>query len=92
MIKIVDGKIWRDGQKIGWIDGVHIRAENDVKLGWINGNKIYNQAGHEIAYIEENELKFENGNSSKPIEEINQKVLGTQPLIMKCAVHVLLEE
>lgn len=92
MLKIVDNKIWHDGQKIGWIEGEHIRGEDGAKLGYINGIYIYNEAGHKVAYIQENELMFENGASAIPIEHINQNVLGTLPLIMKCAVHVLLEE
>lgn len=92
MIKIVDGKIWRDGQKIGYIEGDHIRSESGAKVGYINGEYIYNEAGHKVAYIHENELTFENGNSPVPVEHINQNVAGTQPLLMKCAVHALLEE
>jgi hypothetical protein len=92
MIKIVDGKIWRDGQKIGWIDGVHVRAENNEKLGYINGEYIYNEAGRKVAYIHENTLEFENGNPAVPVQHVNEHVLGTQPVLMKCAVHVLFEE
>lgn len=92
-MKIYDNKVWHDGQKIGWIDGIHIRSESDNrKLGWFENNFIYNEAGHKIAYIHENELMFENGQAAVPLEHINEKIEGTAPLLEKCAVHVLLEE
>jgi hypothetical protein len=92
-MKIFDNKIWRDGQKIGWIDGSHVRAANDNrKLGYFENNFIYNMAGHKVAYIFENELRFENGGVSVPLEKINEEIEGAVPLLEKCAVHVLLED
>ena len=92
-MKIYDNKVWKDGQKIGWIDGIHIRAEADGhKLGYFENNFIYNEAGHKVAYIHENELMFENGQSSLQLEHINQAIEGTAPLLEKCAVYVLMEE
>jgi hypothetical protein len=47
-------KIWRDGQKIAWIDGNHIRTDQSrgrQKLGYFENNFIYNMAGHKVAYI-----------------------------------------
>lgn len=93
MLKIIQEKIYRDGEKIGWIEGSHIRSEeNGEKLGYLQNPFIYDMAGHKIAYIQENKLVFENGNPSIDLEHINQEVEGTQPLIVKCAVYVLLEE
>jgi len=91
MMKIVDGKIWHDGKKVGWIDGSHIRDENDVKLGHIEGVFVCNEGEHHVAYIKKNELVFLNGNAPIPIERINQEIVGTVPLMTKCAVHVLFE-
>lgn len=93
MPKIVDDKIYHDGQKIGWIEGGHhVRAADDKKLGYCQGDFVYNEAGHKVAYIQENTLHFENGNPSIPLEKINEKIQGTYPLNVKCAVHVLLED
>jgi hypothetical protein len=92
-MKIFDNKVWRDGQKIGWIDGNHIRTEADSrKLGYFENNFIYNMDGHKIAYIFENELRLENGGDAVPLEKINEEIEGTAPLLEKCAVHVLMEE
>lgn len=91
-MKVFENKIWRDGQKIGWIDGNHIRDHADQRLGYFENNFVYNQAGHKVAYILENELKFENGNASIPLEHINTEIEGTAPLLSKCAVHVLMED
>ncbi|HEY5220557.1 MAG TPA: hypothetical protein VIJ29_00185 [Candidatus Paceibacterota bacterium] len=92
-MKIFDGKVWHDGQKIAWIDGIYVRAEADGhKLGYFQNNFIFNIAGHKIAYIHENELMFENGQSPIPLQHINETIEGTDPLLLKCAVYVLLEK
>jgi hypothetical protein len=92
-MKIYDNKIWRDSQKIGWIDGIYIRAEADGhKLGYFENNFIYNMEGRKVAYMFENELRFENGAAGIPLESINEKIEGTASLFEKAAVYVLLEE
>ena len=92
-MKIFDNKIWRNGQKIGWIDGNHIRTEVDNrKLGYFENNFVYNMEGRKVAYLYENELKFENGSASIPLEHINEEIEGAVPLLEKCAVHVLLQD
>jgi len=92
MLKIVENKIYRDGEKIGWIEGYHFRAADNTKLGYYQGNDIWNESVRKIAYIQENLLMFANGNTSIPSEKINEEIQGTYPLIIKCAVHVLFED
>jgi len=92
MLKIVDNKVYHDNQKIGWLEGSYVRGADGNKIGHVEGQYVYNQAEHKIAYIHENQLIFENGNHSIPLEKINEEVVGTEPLIMKCAVYVLFEE
>jgi hypothetical protein len=91
-MKIIENKIWKDGQKIGRIDGPHVRDVSDNKLGYFENNIIYNEAAHKIAYIHEDELVFENGQPSISLEHINTEIEGTMPLLAKCAVHVLFED
>jgi len=92
-MKIFENKIWRNGEKIGWIDGDHIRTELDNrKLGYFENNFIYNELGHKVAYIYENELKFENGGAAISLESINEEIEGAVPLLEKCAVHVLMQD
>ncbi len=92
-MKIYDNKIWRDGEKIGWIEDFHIRAESDGrKLGYFENNFIYNMEARKLAYIHENELRFENDQPAVPLEHINEKIEGTAPLLEKAAVYVLIEE
>jgi hypothetical protein len=90
-IKIYENIIWRDGQKVGWIDGNHVRLESGNKLGYFENNMIYNMEGHKIASIVENNLRFEEGNPPIPLETVNAEIEGTFPLLTKCAVHVLME-
>lgn len=89
---IVDNKILHEGQKLGWIDGGHIRGDDDAKLGYFENNCVYNEAGHKVAYIHENELMFSNGNESIPLQKVNEDIVGTAPLLTKCAIHVLLQD
>lgn len=91
-MKIFDNKIWHDGQKIGWIDGEHVRDNSNQKLGWFQNGFVYNEAGQKVAYIFENELKFENGQPSISLDHINEKIEGTAPMLQKCAVQVLVED
>lgn len=92
-MKIIDGKIYHDGQKIGWIDGHHVRSEADGrKLGYFDAEFIYDEEARKVAYIHENELVFENGQPSLPLQHINEHVEGTYSLIEKAAAYVLLEE
>ncbi len=91
MIKIFDNKIWRDGEKIGWIEGTHIRDMSDKRLGYFENNFIYNMDGRKVAYIWENELKYENSMSPVELEHINAMIEGNFPILTKCAVKVLLD-
>ena len=92
-MKIFENKIWRNGQKIAWIDGIYVRTEaGGQKLGYFENNFIYNMQGHKVAYIYENELKFQNGGASIALEKVNEEIEGTVPLLEKCAIHVLLQD
>ena len=91
-MKIIDNVIWHDGQKIGWIEGSHIHDHAGNKLGYFESDFVYNHDAHKVAYIHENQLVFENGQPSIPLEHINNEIVGTVPLLEKCAVHVLLED
>jgi hypothetical protein len=92
-MKIFDNKIWRNGQKIGWVDGDHIRTEADNrKLGYFANDFVYNMDGRKVAHLFENELRFEGGGASIPLEKINEEIEGAAPLLEKCAVHVLLQD
>ena len=91
-MKIIDRVIWHDSEKVGWIDGSHVRDHAGNKLGYFDGDFIYNKDARKIAYIHENQLVFENGQPNVSLEHINTEIEGTVPLLEKCAVHVLLED
>jgi hypothetical protein len=91
MIKIFDNKVWRDGEKIGWIEGSHVRDMGDKKLGYFENDFIYNMDGRKVAYLQENELKYENSMNAVPLERVNGMIEGNFPMLMKCAVKVLLD-
>lgn len=91
MLKIVGRDIWRGGEKVGWIDGSHIRAHDDKKLGYFAGNFIYDRDGHKTAYIVGDHLFSAGGSVSVPLDKVDEEIEGgVLPMIGKCAVYVLL--
>ena len=91
MPHVIDGKVWHNGQKIGWVDGEHIRDMEGKKLGYFQNGFVYNESGYKEAYIEENELHYENGMSASVLEHINEEIEGNIPILEKCAIKVLLD-
>ena len=92
-MKVWDNKIYRDGEKIAWIEGHHIRAAVDGRtLGYFDSKFVYTMDAHSVAYIHENELRFENNMQPISLEKVNEEIEGTAPLVEKCAIHVLLED
>jgi len=91
MPHVIDNKVWHNGQRIGWIDGEHIRDEENNKLGYFESGFVYNASGYKVAYIKENELYYENGRSPSSLEHINEEVEGNIPMLTKCAIKVLFD-
>ena len=92
MLKIIDDKVYHDNEKLGWIEGSHVKNASGEKIGHVEGQFIFNEHEHKVAYTHENDLVFENGGHPVPLQTINEAVEGTLPLMMKCAVYVLLED
>jgi hypothetical protein len=91
MPHVIDNKIIHDDQKIGWIDGEHIRDMSNNKLGYFENGFVYREDGRKVAYIHENELCYENGESPSALEHINEAIEGNIPILTKCAIKVLLD-
>lgn len=93
MIKIEGNDIWRAGEKIGWVDGSHIRAHDGKRLGYFEGSHVYNILGQRVAYVDGDHLFSEGSNEGKiPLEKINEEIVGgVLPEIGKCAIYVLLD-
>jgi hypothetical protein len=93
MVKILGNDIWRGGEKIGWIDGDHIRDRDGKKLGYFEDKYVYNLDGRKIAYIEEDHLvSVGSGNEAKvDLDKVAEEVQGgVLSELGKCAVYVLL--
>ena len=91
MPHVIDNKIWHDSQKLGWIDGEHIRDMSNNKLGYFENGFVYNETGHKVAYIHENELMYENGREPSSLEHINVDIQGNIPILAKCAIKTLFD-
>jgi hypothetical protein len=91
MIKIENNMIFRDGSKIGWIEGSYIHAKDGAKLGYFDANHIYDASGHRTAYVEGDYLHSESGDKKMPLEKISEQVEGGLIQdIAKCAIYTLL--
>ena len=92
MIKIEGYEIWRDGTKIGYIQGDRIRGHDGKILGSFSGNYVYNVQGHKIAYIEGDYLCSESATAAKVyLDKVNESITGgLLPEIGKCAIFVLI--
>ncbi|MGC9603158.1 MAG: 4-fold beta flower protein [Minisyncoccia bacterium] len=92
MLKIIGHDIWREGQRVGWIDGYHIRAHDGKRLGYFDGDFVYGADGHKQAYIEGGYLHSESSSTSKvSVDKINESIEGGMlPEIGKCAIYILI--
>jgi hypothetical protein len=91
MIKVVGAELWRGGEKIGWVEGQHIRAHDGKKLGYFEGNLIYGEDGRKLAYVEGDHLISYGSNSKISLEQVSEGIEGgVLSEGAKCAVYVLL--
>ncbi|MBU6141533.1 hypothetical protein KGO95_00250 [Patescibacteria group bacterium] len=92
MVKITGNDIWRDGQRIGWIENNYIRARDGKRLGYYSGKYIYAENGSKLAFIEGDYLCSETDPAKKVrLETINETITGgIFPEICKCTVYILL--
>ena len=92
MLKITGNDIWRNGQKVGWIEENYIRAHDGKKLGYFGGNFIYGIDGHKLAYVEGDYLYSESSSTAKvSLDKINEGIEGGMlPEVGKCAVYMFI--
>ncbi len=92
MVRIADGKIYHYDRKIGWLDGQHVRNEEDGRaLGYWENESVFGAGGHRIAYIHEDDLVYASGRVAGSLEHINGTIHGGASIIAKCAVKVLFD-
>ena len=93
MIRVDGHTFWRGGDKIGFIDGDHIKNHEGDKVGYVQGNYIYDIKGHKLAYMEADHICFLNSPHKIRIEDNDKEISGGDlSNIQKAAVRVLLGE
>ena len=90
MLKLLGNDIYRESEKIGWIEGDHIFAHDGKKLGYFDTKYIYSVDADRIAYIEGDELLDASGNRKAHLEEITEAIEGVLSVPCKCAIYVLI--
>ena len=93
MIKILGNDLWRNGEKIGWIEGDHVRDRDGKKLGYFQDRFVYDMSGHKLAWIEEDYLVSQGSGSEAKLrlDQVAEEIEGgVLPELGKCAVYVLL--
>ncbi len=93
MIRVDGHTFIRSGEKIGFIDGTHIKNHSGDKVGYYQEDHIYNRDGHKLAYLEGDHICFTDSSHKIRIEDNNRDVSGgSLSNIQKAAVRVLLGE
>ena len=91
MIKIVDNDIYRDGQKVGWLEGSHVYDKSGKKLGRVDGNDIYDHSGNKKAYVEGRHIELQNDSKRISIDDNRKHVTGgTHSDTTRAAVRILM--
>lgn len=92
MIKINGNDIYRDNQKIGYIDEKYIKSHEGDKLGYFDQKYVYDIHGKKLAYVYGRNLVSQSDNDVKTdIDEINKSITGgVLPEIGRCAIYMLL--
>jgi hypothetical protein len=90
MVKLIGNDIYRDSEKIGWLQGNHVFDHEGKKLGYFEGTHVYDYDANKIAYIEGDELLDESGRRKILLETVNEDIEGILPEIGKCAIYTLL--
>ena len=95
MPHVIDNIIWHNGIRYGWIDGHHIRRQEDgQKIGYFEDNKIYNEEAHKLAEIwtdTDHKLHYEHDHDPVDLEHVNEQIEGEIPLLAKCAIKVFFD-
>ena len=93
MVKLIGNDIYRGGQKIGWLEGNHVRDRAGNRVGYFEENFVYNKDGHKIAYLEGDFFMPYGGSSASKVrlEQIAEDVTGgVIPEIARAAIYILL--
>lgn len=90
MLKLLGNDIYRETEKLGWIEGNHIFAHDGKKLGYFDVNHIYDANTDKLAYIEDNELFDASGSHKAHLDEVTESIEGMASTPTKCAIYVLI--
>jgi len=92
MLKIIGDNVYRNGEKVGWVERNYVLDHRGIKLGYFDNKFIYNHERRRQAYIEGDHLYSEGSKFSKiSLDKINEDIEGgILPMIAKAAVYVLL--
>ncbi len=78
MIKIIDNDLWRNAQKIGWLERNRIFDENGREAGYYDESRheIFDMSGGpRIAYLENNVIRAVDGRTLQ-LDDILEEVQG----------------
>jgi hypothetical protein len=91
MIKIVNNDIYRDGEKVGWIEQNHIYNQAGQKMGHVSGNDIFDHSGNKKAFIDGEHIKIANESKKISIDDNSRHITGgTHSDVTRAAIRVLM--
>ena len=74
MIHILNRDVYKDGEKVGWVEGGHIFESSGKKIGYISGNDIFSYSGNKVAYLKGTALSRVGHSIAVHTDEINKEV------------------
>ena len=74
MIHILGKDIYKDGEKVGWLEDGHIFDISGKKLAYISGDDIFSSSGNKIAYLRGDAVNRVGHSATIHTDEINKKV------------------
>jgi len=89
MIKINGNGIFRDGIKIGWIDGTHIFDHTGKKLGYIASDMVFDETARKLAHLEGEYIYHPDGSKQTRLEDmIDTLPSATLSNIQRVAIRI----
>lgn len=89
-MQIIDGKIMRAGDKLGWIESGRIYDAEGTELGYWEGDAIYDGSGNKIGWLEGDYVYDADGGQVMSIGKCHEEVEGDGEYPNACRAAILL--
>ncbi len=86
MIKIEGHRVWRGGDKIGYVEGNHLYNEDGERVGYWSGDSLYDMKGDRLLRVRENRVIDRNGEEHHLDDLIEDIPSASMPELARLAI------